>query len=142
MSKAFTKEDDDAVPAPTRRRGVPLPDGPNYLTPDGAVALRAELAACSDSERARELSEHLAAAVIMAPPDDRSRVGFGARVTVEDSDGKRASYRLVGAIEASPRSGAIYYLTPIGEALYEAQVGDSVTLPRGEVEVIAIDYPS
>lgn len=141
MSKAFTKEDDDAPEPAVRRRGVPVPD-PNYLTAAGATALRAELATLGSEaqDRAREISDHLSTAVEMAPPTDRSRVGFGAAVTVEDEDGKRTRYRLVGAIEASPREGALYWQSPIAEALHDAQVGDSVALPKGEVEIVAIDY--
>jgi len=141
VSKAFTKEDDDAPPPPVRRRGVPVPtDVPNYVTAAGARALRAELEAGADEDRTRELTDHLATAVVMEPPADRSRVGFGASVTVEDEAGKRTTYRIVGAIEASPKDGAIYFQTPIAEALYDGTVGDSVTLPRGDVEIVAIAY--
>lgn len=142
MSKAFTKEDDDAPPPPARRRGVPLPEGvPNYVTDAGARALRAELAQLpGDSDRAHELSDHLATAAVMPPPADQTRVGFGASVTVVDDDGKRTTYRIVGAVEASPRDGAIYWQSPIALALHDAEVGDSVALPRGDVEVVAIDY--
>lgn len=141
MSKAFTKEDDDVPEQPLRRRGVPMPaDVPNYVTAAGERTLRGELETTTDKERAQEISDHLAIAVVMGPPEDRSRVGFGAAVTVEDESGKRTRYRIVGAIEADPKAGAIYFQTPIAEALHDAQVGDSVTLPRGDVEIVAIDY--
>lgn len=142
MSKAFTKEDDDVPPPPVRRRGVPVPeDVPNYVTEAGARALRAELAQLvADGDRAKEISDHLATAIVMPPPAERGRVGFGATVTVVDDDGKRATYRIVGAIEASPRDGAIYWQSPVALALHDAAVGDSVALPRGDVEVVAIDY--
>ncbi|MEO8702217.1 MAG: GreA/GreB family elongation factor [Kofleriaceae bacterium] len=141
MSKAFTKEDADVPEPPVRRRGVPLPvDVPNYITAAGAAALRAELEAARDEDRIHELSDHLATALVMEPPADRSRVGFGAAVTVEDSAGKCTRYRIVGAIEAAPRDGAIYFQTPIAAALHDAQVSDTVTLPRGDVEIVAIDY--
>lgn len=141
MSKAFTREDSDAPEPPARRRGVPVPsDVPNYLTAAGHSALRAELAAGAIGDRGHEIAEHLAVAVPMDPPADRSRVGFGATVEVEDEDGARTRYRIVGAIEAAPRDGALYWQSPIAEALHDAQVGDSVTLPRGDVEVVAIHY--
>ena len=143
MSKAFTKEDSDVPEAKVVRRGVPVPaDVPNYITVDGERALRAELAGLStgDEARAHEISEHLATAIVIGPPDDKSRVGFGATVTVEDESGKRTKYRLVGAIEAAPKEGAIYWQSPIAEALHDAQVGDSVTLPRGDAEIIAIEF--
>ena len=62
-------------------------------------------------------------------------------MTVVDDAGRRHTYRIVGAIEAAPREGAISWQSPIAEALHGARVGDSVTLPRGDVEVVAISYP-
>lgn len=143
MSKAFTKEDEGPAPAPVRRRGVPIPVGvPNYITDAGARALRAELESLTadQTDRARELSEHLATAVVMLPPPDRTKVGFGAKVTVCTEDGEQMSYRIVGAIESEPRDHAIYWESPIALALHDASVGDFVGLPRGDVEVIAIEY--
>ena len=148
MSKAFTKEDDDAPVAPPRRRGVPVPDGvPNAITAAGLAALRAELEQLGRAPRTddrdarlRELTDHLATAQVLEPAD-RTRVGFGAAVTVEDEHGKRTRYRLVGAIEAAPRDGAISWQSPIASALWDAAVGDAVTLPRGDdVDIVAIDY--
>jgi transcription elongation GreA/GreB family factor len=143
VSKAFTKDDAEVpVPAP-RRRGVPLPQHvPNYITSAGELALRAELAklAAGDHDRAHEICEHLATAIVIGAPDNAARVGFGATVTVKDASGRRAKYRLVGAIEAAPRDGAVYWQSPIAEALYGAQIGDDVALPKGEVEVVAIEY--
>jgi transcription elongation GreA/GreB family factor len=141
VSKAFTKEDSDAPETPFRKHGVPVPtDVPNYVTAAGERALRAELADCTDEARVREISDHLATAIIMQPPEDKTRVGFGAKVTVEDGNGKRTVYRIVGAIEASPKDGAIYFQTPIAEELHDMQVGDTIALPRGEVEIVAIEY--
>jgi len=138
MSKAFTREDDTAPAPPVVRRGVSVPT-PNPVTADGLRALRAELAAGASGDRARELADHLATAMVLEPTD-RGAVGFGARVTVVDDAGRRSTYRLVGAIEAAPRQGAIHWQSPIAEALHAARVGDTVVLPRGEVEVVAIDY--
>ena len=140
MSKAFTKESDDAPEQPSRRRGVPVPD-PNYLTPAGATAIRAELASATDEDRVRELSDHLATAQVIEPPADRGEVALGATVTVETEAGKRTAYRIVGAIEADAKRGHLFWQSPLAEALYGARVGDAITLPRGdEVEIVAIDY--
>ena len=67
-------------------------------------------------------------------------MSLGATVTVEDESGRRTTYRIVGALEAEARRGLVFWQSPIAEALYGARVGDAITLPRGEVEVIAIDY--
>jgi transcription elongation GreA/GreB family factor len=139
VSKAFTKEADDGPPPKPPRRGVPVPE-PNYMTPAGARAARRELATATDDARFRELTEHLATAQVIEPPAERDTVSLGAQVTVEDASGRRTTYRVVGALEADARRGWLFWQSPIGEALYGARVGDAIALPRGEVEVVAIDY--
>jgi transcription elongation GreA/GreB family factor len=143
VSKAFTKDDEGTPPAPQRRLGIPVPD-PNFVTPAGARAARAELdqltRTAGDPDRIRELTEHLATAQEV-PPGDRDAVGLGATVTLEDEAGKRTTYRLVGAIETDTRRGWLSWQSPIASALWGARVGDTVDLPRGdEVEIVAIAY--
>jgi transcription elongation GreA/GreB family factor len=138
VSKAFTRESEDVPEPRVHRRGVPVPE-PNYMTPAGARAARSELAACTDEDRARELSDHLATAQVVEPTE-RDTVSLGATVAIEDESGKRTTYRIVGALEADARRGLVFWQSPVARALYGARVGDAVTLPRGEVEVVAIDY--
>ena len=143
VSKAFTKEDDDVPAQPPRRRGIPVPD-PNFVTPAGAVAARAELdqllRSSGDSDRVRELTEHLATAQIVEP-GDRETVGLGATVVIETEAGERRTYRFVGAIEADVKRGWLSFQSELANALWGARVGDSIELPRGdEVEVVAISY--
>jgi transcription elongation GreA/GreB family factor len=126
-----------------RKRGVPVPD-PNFVTPSGARAARAELEqltrTAGDPDRIRELTEHLATAQEIAP-GDRNIVGLGASVTVEDEAGKRATYKVVGAIEADTKRGWLSWQSPIANVLWGMRVGDTVELPRGdEVEIVSIDY--
>ena len=145
MSKAFTKEDDGgAPPAPPRRRGAPVPE-PNPVTPAGAAAARAELDQLArdngDPDRIRELSDHLATAVVVHP-DDRGVIGLGATVTLETDAGDRRRYTFVGAIEADVKRGRLSWQTDLANALWGTRVSDIVALPRGdEVTIIAIDYP-
>jgi len=123
-----------------RKRGVPVPV-PNIVTPAGLVALRAEHDELGrtggDPDRLHELADHLATAQTIEP--DRETVGVGARVTIEDGDGKR-TYHIVGAIEADAKRGLVSWQSPIAQALWGARVGDAVTLPRGEGEIVAIAY--
>ena len=141
MSRAFTKEIDDAPVAPVRRRGVPVPD-PNFVTPEGLRVLRAELDRGGDPDRMRELAEHLATAEPVDPPADRGEVGLGATVTVEDASGKRTAYHLVGAIETDAKHGHLSWQSPIANALWGLRVGDTALLPKaGEVAIVAIAYP-
>jgi len=135
VSKAFTREDDVVPVAPVKRRRVPVPDGvPNYITADGARALRAELAAGGDEVRMQELAEHLACAEIVEPEAAPDRVRFGS--TAVTSSGAR--YRIVGAIEADPKHHAVNWQSPVARALLGARVGDEVVLPVGAVEILTI----
>ncbi len=143
MSKAFTKERDDAPIAPRRRLGVPVP-ALNYVTPSGLIAARAELEELSrgggDPDRIRELTDHLATAQAIEPMDP-DRAGVGATVVVEDEAGNRTTYRIVGAIEADPKRGRLGWQSPIAQALFGARTGEHILLPRGdEVAVISVGY--
>ncbi len=145
MSKAFTKDSDDAPVAPPRALGVPVPV-PNFVTDEGLRAARAELdrlARTGDHpDRARELTAHLETAQV-APPGAPDAVGFGASVTRERESGARTTYRLVGAIEADVKRGWLSWQSPVATALWNARVGDTVELPRGEeVTVVEIRYGS
>jgi transcription elongation GreA/GreB family factor len=142
VSKAFTKEDDDVPPVAVRRRRVPVPEGvPNYVTAAGARVLREELSALSaaaereaDAEvRIQELSEHLATAELVEPvASERARFGS----TIELDDGSR--YQIVGVLEAEPQAGKLSWLSPLAKKLLGTRVGDTLDLPRGEAEVVAI----
>ncbi len=143
MSRAFTKEIDDAPAERIQRLGVPVPDL-NFVTPAGLAAAKTELEQLvregGDPDRIRELTEHLATAQALEPTD-REVVGIGATVTIEGEDGKRTTYRIVGAIEADVKQRALGWQSPLAQALWGARVGDTCTLPRGdEVEIVEIRY--
>ncbi len=76
------------------------------------------------------------------PPSDR--VQFGAKVTVEDDEGRTRTWRLVGRDESDPKRGWISVESPVGRALMGLQEGDAVEvkLPRGTtvLEVLEIAY--
>ena len=72
---------------------------------------------------------------------DQSRVYFGATLLLEDEDGKRSAYQLVGADETDARGGRISVDSPLGRALLGKALGASVTVrrPRGEVDVTIVE---
>ena len=76
---------------------------------------------------------------------DKSRVFFGATVTIADEDDEERIVTLVGDKEQDAGAGRIGWSSPIARALRGAGVGDLrvVRLPAGEKEweVIAISYP-
>ncbi len=73
-----------------------------------------------------------------------SKVTFGAWVTVEDEDGERARYRIVGPDEFDPGRGWISLRSPMGRALLGKAVGDEVEVvrPRGAAsfEIVNVLY--
>jgi transcription elongation factor GreB len=75
---------------------------------------------------------------------DRSRVFFGARVTIVDEDDNHQTVTLVGDDEQDAAKGLIGWNAPLAKALRGASVGDVrvVRLPSGtrEWEVLSITY--
>jgi len=133
MSKAFTSEEtpDDAplVRPPPRL----APGEVRYVTPEGQAELRgllARLRAASDP-RAAQVEETLAVLTVLGPeatPD--GEVGFGCWVTVEDEDGTRDTWRIVGPDEADPRLGRVSAHAPVGRALLGTAVDEVVEVAR------------
>lgn len=160
-----------------------MTDRPNYITPGGFAALRAEYDqlfaeerpklveviswAAGNGDRSENgdyiygrqrlrqidrrlgwLAKRMKAAKVVDPAaaPDRSRVFFGARVTIADEDDNQRTLTLVGDDEADAGQGRIGWGSPLARALRGATVGDlrRVMLPAGEkeYEVIAIDYPA
>ena len=159
MSKAFTK--DDAWEEPVVPPRAPLPAGvPNYVTPRGLAALRAELAALdatapadaaapdaqAHAARRAELEQRIATAVVAPSPADRAEIRFGARVRATASAGDVRDVHIVGVDEADPAAHAIAFVAPLARALLGRRVGDvvSVRTPGGEEEltVVAVTYDS
>lgn len=74
----------------------------------------------------------------------RDRVFFGATVELEDEDGKRSRYRIVGADEIDASRGDISLHAPLARALMKRRVGETILFhrPSGEVEltVVSITY--
>lgn len=163
MSKAFTKDGDDAPPIVPPRASLP-PDTPNYVTTSGLAALRGEHAAlvaerinlegaeasperthalATVASRLHAIEERLGSAETVPPPsgDDADVVRFGATVTVTREDGSEHVYRIVGVDEADPAHGRVAFVAPIARALLGKRAGDDVRVrtPRGTDELSIVD---
>ncbi|WP_343525546.1 transcription elongation factor GreB [Sphingomonas sp.] len=94
------------------------------------------------------LSRRMKAAKVVDPArqEDRSKIWFGATVTIADEDDQERILTFVGDDEADAGKGRVGWNAPLARALRGAAVGDlrRVTLPAGEreYEVISITYPS
>ena len=148
MSRAFVKENDlehAGIDIPER----PLSDEPNYVTPNGLKELNSKIDAL-DVEREqlkqkkddpiakqkitiierdiRYYAARIESAILTRPKEeDHSTVLFGAKVTVEDEEGKLCAYEIVGEDEADIHQGKVSYLCPLAEALIGAKLNDEVT---------------
>ncbi len=104
-------------------------------------------------KRMREIDRELAhlarrmkVARVVDPTEqsDRSRVYFGATVTLADEDDVQRTVTLVGDDEQDAGNGAIGWSSPMAHALRGAAVGDlrTVRLPGGEKEweIVSIAY--
>ena len=165
MSRAFVREPDgdeivDALPE------LPQQPIPNYVTPQGMADLQAR---CERLRRERDaLQAHdegmveaaklahirrdlryvegrIGHAVVVDPAGQpRDVVAFGATVEVEDEDGARQHWRIVGENEADSARGMVSWISPLARALTGARVGEAVTWrrPAGdrELEIVAIRY--
>ena len=97
-------------------------------------------------KRLRFLSKRLDDVQIVDPATQprRDRVFFGATVTVEDDEGEKATYRIVGVDETDGAAGDISWQSPVGRALLGKSVGDTVTVKwhagLRELTIAEIDY--
>lgn len=78
--------------------------------------------------------------VVAAPPSDRSRVFFGAWVTLEDEAGTEVEYRIVGPDEFDAATGFISMDSPLGRALLRKGLDDEVKveLPGGAKTYVVV----
>lgn len=148
MSRAFVKENDlehAGIDIPER----PLSDEPNYVTKNGLNLLKSKI---DSLEKERKLLKQKnddpitkqkiamierdmryfaarieAAILITIKEEDQGSVLFGAKVTVEDEEGKLNVYEIVGEDEADIQQGKVSYLSPLAEALIGSKLGDEVT---------------
>ena len=148
MSRAFVKENDlehAGIDIPER----PLSDEPNYVTTNGLKLLNTQIDALEiqreqlknkkDDPIAKQkiaiierdmryYAARIESAILTAPlEEDHSIVLFGAKVTVEDEEGKLSTYEIVGEDEADIHQGKVSYLSPLAEALIGAKLNDEVT---------------
>ena len=168
MSKAFTRESDDAPDLPAPRALSSLPAGAkNYVTPGGLQRMRDELdqlvsverprlAALPDEnerqqqiraldQRVQQLQQSLLSAVAVPPPAlPWDQVRFGATVTVRNRRGEESRYRIVGVDETDLDRDWVSWVSPIAKALLNARVGGRVRFkfPSGEeeLEIVRLEY--
>lgn len=86
--------------------------------------------------RINQLQRIIATAQIVDARKNGGRIGIGASIVLRDlTHDEELSYTLVGTSEANPRAGKISIASPVGRALIDRQVGETVEVdaPQGVV---------
>ena len=95
--------------------------------------------------RVRFLQKRMDIAEVVDPAaQSGTKVLFGATVTVLGEDENERVYRIVGIDETDANKGKVSWISPIGQALLQANEGDAVVLktPKGEeeLEITRVEY--
>lgn len=150
MSVAFRRESDEEHLEP--RFELPIPSGPNLVTPRGMAliaerlaALEEQLAAAPPDEREKLMRDlrywrTRSVTATLAPPPPVDEVAFGSRVRVLMKGSERL-FELVGDDEAEPGTGRIAFSSPLARALIGAMEGERVAFGDG-IDVIEIVAPT
>jgi transcription elongation factor GreB len=87
--------------------------------------------------RVRYLSKRLDEVTIVdRAPDDKNRIFFGARVTLESSDGEELQLQIVGADEIDPKQKKISIDSPIAKKLLGKSLDDEISITTGTEKTI------
>ena len=92
--------------------------------------------------RVRFLRKRLEGLVVVSrPPDDRSRIFFGAWVKVEDEDGRETELRIVGPDEIDPSRKYVSMDSPLACALMKKRRNDEVAVevPGGTARFVVME---
>ena len=150
MSVAFRRECDEEHLEPSFE--LPIPPGPNLVTPRGYALIEARNAeledmlatALGEDERKAVLRNarywrHQLASAQPAPIPDGATVAIGTRVTI-DRDGQSRTFEIVGHDESDPASDRISFASPLARALIGAEVGQPCDFPNSDqpITIIAI----
>jgi transcription elongation GreA/GreB family factor len=154
MSRAFVREQDVEYVEDLPDR--PVSEYPNIVTESGMAQIEASFAearaahalAQATSDRgsvaaaARDVrywSARRATAQIVPGSSDRSKVHFGATVTIKRDDGREQTFRIVGEDEADPANGSISHISPLAKAMLGRAVGDVVRAGKDNAEITSIE---
>ena len=149
MSVAFRRDSDEEHLEP--KFELPIPLGPNLVTPRGLALIEARNAeleaavAAASPEALPELQRDLRywrarlATAQLAPPASGEVVALGTSVTIEQ-DGKARTLIIVGHDESDPAAGRIAFTAPLAKALIGNEVGEEVDPPGpgGTITISAI----
>lgn len=147
MSVAFRRESDDEHKEPDFE--LPIPLGPNLVTPRGlrllgeeVARIEADIVNADDEEQRKKLQRRLryfhtrqATADVQPTPGD-AVVAIGSRVTFA-LNGNERTLTIVGHDEADPALGFIAFSAPLARALMGGEVAETLEY-QGREDAITI----
>ena len=168
MSRAFVNEERFEQAGGEELVERPISEHPNYVTPTGALELQtweetlvAKLNSLKDAhddtfakDKVAEIERDLRYvrtrldSIILVDPKTQSHdtVLFGATVEVEDEEGNRHAFHIVGEDEADATINKVSWVSPLAKSLIGHKVGDSVVWQRPagnlNLEILDIHYAS
>ncbi|MBV2142609.1 GreA/GreB family elongation factor [Falsochrobactrum sp. TDYN1] len=151
MSRAFTKEQDDA---PDDLGERPISPFRNLVTRNGLSLIEDELAhlqrelaqanVAGDRSAIARISRDLRywaarreTAELSVPEAGSDVVRFGMTVELEDEDGETRIWTIVGEDEADPSKGKISHAAPVAIMLFGKPVGDVVKINGKQWEIVS-----
>jgi len=155
MSVAFRRDGDEEHLEP--KFEMPIPAGPNLVTPRGLAQIHARVAELEALVHAA-LTDTVDEAVMTAnrralrywrtqqataqpmPAPDAHNVAFGCTVTFR-MNGQDRTITLVGHDEADPASGLLSFAAPLCRAMMEAEVDEKLDFggKSEAIEILAIE---
>ena len=168
MSRAFVNEERFEQAGGEELVDRPISEFPNYVTPTGALELQtleeslmaqlAPLKASKDetfnkdkvAEIERDLRyvrARLDSAILVDPKtQSHETVLFGASIEVEDDEGNKHTFHIVGEDEADATINKVSWVSPLAKSLIGQKIGDTVTWQRPvgniNLEILDIHYQS
>ncbi len=147
MSVAFRRESDDEHLEP--KFELPIPPGPNYVTPAGSAQIEARVAELESAVKAGGNGDQLKAlkrdlrywhqrhsSVIPAPAPAAGVVGIGSTVIFTLRD-QQQTMTITGHDEADPANNKIAFSSPLARNLLGLSAGDFADF-GGEEEAIEV----
>ena len=154
MSRSFTREDDNenAISDLGER---PVSPHRNLVTAAGLAQIEDEIAALrQELAKAESASDRLRIATVSRdlrywsarrenaelsePEPDGDVVRFGMTVTIEDEDGKRKAWKIVGEDEADAAKGSVSHVSPMAQALFGKAAGEMAVVSGKEWEIVGL----
>ncbi|HEY8146310.1 MAG TPA: transcription elongation factor GreA [Kofleriaceae bacterium] len=129
------------VDRPANARAIEIARGHGDLSENADYSAAKEEQGMIEA-RIQQLNAKIALAEVIDPTTlSGEKVMFGATVTIEDEDGEKKTYTIVGDDEADLKLGRISISSPVARGLIGRSVGDTAILqtPKGRKEVEVVD---